>query len=45
VRLSDSPAVTTAPPLAGQHISEVLGEVLGRSKDHVRNLLSRGVVA
>jgi crotonobetainyl-CoA:carnitine CoA-transferase CaiB-like acyl-CoA transferase len=45
VRLSDSPAVTTAPPLAGQHTSEVLGEVLGLSKDDVENLLSRGVVA
>ena len=37
--------VTTAPPLAGQHTSEVLGEVLGLSKDDVANLLSRGVVA
>ena len=45
VRLSDSPAVTTAPPLAGQHTSEVLGEVLGLSKDDVENLLSRGVLA
>ena len=45
VRLSDSPAVTTAPPLAGQHTAEVLGEVLGLSKDDVENLLSRGVVA
>ena len=45
VRLSDSPAVTTAPPLAGEHTSEVLGEVLGLSKDDVANLLSRGVVA
>ena len=45
VRLSASPAVTTAPPLAGQHTSEVLGEVLGLSKDDVANLQSRGVVA
>jgi formyl-CoA transferase len=45
VHLSASPAVTTAPPLAGQHTSEVLGEVLGLSKDDVANLQSRGVVA
>jgi crotonobetainyl-CoA:carnitine CoA-transferase CaiB-like acyl-CoA transferase len=38
VRLSASPAMTTAPPLAGQHTSEVLGEVLGLSKDDVENL-------
>jgi formyl-CoA transferase len=45
VRLSDSEAVTTAPPLAGQHTAEVLAEVLGLSKDDVADLQSRGVVA
>ena len=29
----------------GQHTSEVLGEVLGLSKDDVASLQSRGVVA
>jgi formyl-CoA transferase len=45
VRLSDSEAVTTAPPLAGQHTAEILGEVLGLSKDDVADLQRRGVVA
>ncbi|MBM4441239.1 MAG: CoA transferase [Candidatus Rokubacteria bacterium] len=45
VRLSDSPAPTTAPPLAGQHTVEILGEVLGLSKEDVAALQARGVVA
>ena len=44
VRLSASPAETTPPPLAGQHTTEVLGEVLGLSKDDVAALVARGVV-
>jgi formyl-CoA transferase len=44
VRLSASDAVTTPPPLAGQHTGEVLAEVLGLSKDDVRALQQRGVV-
>jgi formyl-CoA transferase len=45
VRLSASPAPTTPPPLAGQHTAEILGEVLGLSKDDVHALQQRGVVA
>ncbi|MBI3827688.1 MAG: CoA transferase [Candidatus Rokubacteria bacterium] len=44
VRLSASKAVTTPPPLAGQHTAEVLAEVLGLSKDDVAALQQRGVV-
>jgi formyl-CoA transferase len=44
VRLSASDAVTTPPPLAGQHTAEVLAEVLGLSKDDVQALQQRGVV-
>ena len=44
VRLSDSPAPTSAPPLAGQHTVDILGEVLGLSKDDVAALQARGVV-
>jgi formyl-CoA transferase len=45
VRLSDSPAPTTAPPLAGQHTVDILADVLGMSKDDVAALQARGVVA
>ena len=45
VRLSASPADTTPPPLAGQHTAEILGEVLGLSKEEVAALQARGVVA
>ena len=41
---SASEAVTTAPPLAGQHTAEVLGEVLGLSTDDVADLQRRGAV-
>jgi formyl-CoA transferase len=44
VRLSASAAPTTPPPLAGQHTVDVLGEVLGLSKDEVQALQQRGVV-
>jgi crotonobetainyl-CoA:carnitine CoA-transferase CaiB-like acyl-CoA transferase len=45
VRLSASPAVTAAPPLAGEHTAEVLAEVLGLSKDDVAALQQRGAIA
>jgi formyl-CoA transferase len=45
VRLSDSPAVTTPPPLAGQHTVEILSDMLAMSKDDVAALQARGVVA
>ncbi len=44
VHLSDSPAPTTAPPLAGQHTDELLGEILGLSKDDVAALRARRIV-
>jgi formyl-CoA transferase len=44
VHLSDSPAPTSAPPLAGEHTDELLGEVLGLSKDDVAALRERNVV-
>ena len=44
VHLSDSPAPTTAPPLAGQHTDELLSEILGLSKDDVAALRGRGIV-
>jgi crotonobetainyl-CoA:carnitine CoA-transferase CaiB-like acyl-CoA transferase len=44
VRLSASEAVTTPPPLAGQHTAEVLADVLGLSRDEVAALQQRGVV-
>jgi crotonobetainyl-CoA:carnitine CoA-transferase CaiB-like acyl-CoA transferase len=44
VRLSASPAETTAPPLAGQHTGEILAEVLGLSADDVATLRGRGVL-
>ena len=45
VRLSASPAPTTAPPLAGQHTIEVLQEVLGLSSEQIAELRARGVVS
>jgi len=44
VHLSASEAPTSPPPLAGQHTAEVLAEVLGLSKDDVKDLQQRGVV-
>jgi len=44
VHLSESPAPTSAPPLAGEHTDEVLGEVLGLSKDDVAALRQRNIV-
>jgi crotonobetainyl-CoA:carnitine CoA-transferase CaiB-like acyl-CoA transferase len=44
VRLSASESPTTPPPLAGQHTVEILGEVLGLSKDDVAALQGRGIV-
>jgi formyl-CoA transferase len=44
VRLSASAAVTTPPPLTGQHTADVLAEVLGLTADDVTALRQRGVV-
>ena len=44
VHLSESPAPTSAPPLAGEHTDDLLAEVLALSKDDVTALRERGVV-
>lgn len=45
IRMSATPATSgMAPPLLGQHTSEVLREVLGRSEDEIAALRDRGVV-
>jgi formyl-CoA transferase len=44
IRLSDSEAVTTPPPLAGQHTDEVLGEVLGLTPEAVAELRARAAI-
>jgi formyl-CoA transferase len=44
VHLSASPAPTSPPPLAGEHTAEVLGELLGLSKDQVEKLRAQGVL-
>jgi formyl-CoA transferase len=44
VHLSESPAPTTAPPLAGQHTDELLSEILGLTKDDVAALRAREIV-
>jgi formyl-CoA transferase len=44
VHLSASPAPTSPPPLAGEHTAEVLGELLGLSKDEVEKLRAQGVL-
>jgi formyl-CoA transferase len=44
VHLSDSPAPTSPPPLAGEHTDEILAEVLALSKDDVAALRQRGAV-
>ena len=44
VRLSASKAKTTPPPLAGQHTTELLAEVLGLSADEIIALKQRKVI-
>jgi formyl-CoA transferase len=44
IRLSSGTAVTTPPPLAGQHTEEVLAEVLGLSPAAVADLRARGTI-
>jgi crotonobetainyl-CoA:carnitine CoA-transferase CaiB-like acyl-CoA transferase len=44
VRLPASEAVTPPPPLADEHTPDLLAEVLGLSKDDVKELQQRGVV-
>ena len=44
VKLSDSPAEVTRPPLLGEHTAEVLETLCGVNADEVRKLRSQGVV-
>jgi formyl-CoA transferase len=44
VKLSDSPAEVTRPPLLGEHTAEVLEALCGVSAEEVRKLRGQGVV-
>jgi formyl-CoA transferase len=44
VKLSDSPAEVTRPPLLGEHTAELLAALCGMSADEVRKLRGQGVV-
>jgi formyl-CoA transferase len=44
VKLSDSPAEVTRPPLLGEHTAEVLDALCGVTADEVQKLRSQGVV-
>ena len=44
IRLSDSPVEIVHSPLLGEHTEEVLGELLGYSKEQVGQLRDEGVV-
>src|SRR6202044_2062757 len=44
IKLSDSPADVTRPPLLGEHTDAVLGALCGISRDEARRLRESGVV-
>ena len=44
VKLSDSPAEVTRPPLLGEHTDEVLSTLCGIGPDDLKRLHSNGVV-
>jgi len=44
VKMSDSPATVTRPPLLGEHTSELLGALCGVGPDAVKRLREAGVV-
>ena len=44
VKMSDSPAEMTRPPLLGEHTAEVLDALCGVTADEVQKLRSQGVV-
>jgi len=44
VKLSDSPAEVTRPPLLGEHTAALLGELCGVDPDEIRSLRDDGVV-
>lgn len=46
VKFSEArPSIRSAPPTLGQHTEEVLGEMLGMSREEVDKLRGSGVVA
>jgi formyl-CoA transferase len=44
VKMSDSPATVTRPPLLGEHTAELLGALCGIDPDEVKRLREDGVV-
>ena len=44
VKLSDSPAEVTRPPMLGEHTELLLGELCGVDADEIRRLREDGVV-
>ena len=44
IKLSDSPADVTRPPLLGEHTDEVLNALCGVGPDEVERLRERGVI-
>jgi len=44
IKLSDSPAEVTRPPLLGEHTADVLGALCGVAPDEVKRLRESGVV-
>jgi formyl-CoA transferase len=44
VKMSDSPATVTRPPLLGEHTAELLGALCGVDPDEVKRLRADGVV-
>src|SRR5581483_9102751 len=43
VKLSDSPAAVSRPPLLGEHTAELLAELCGLDRDEVERLRGAGV--
>jgi formyl-CoA transferase len=44
IKLSDSPAEVTRPPLLGEHSGEVLGALCGVGREELDRLRAQGVV-
>jgi len=44
IKLSDSPAEVTRPPLLGEHTAEVLGALCGVDAGTVQKLREQGIV-
>jgi formyl-CoA transferase len=45
IKLSDSPADVKRSPLLGEHTEEILGSVLGYTKDEIEDLKVSGATA